>query len=236
MIGIGIGGSEGRMGVSVLSAVALDHEIECVLQINHLLDFDQGLKMIAARQTPLLDVFIDFSTPKASLRHLDLCCQHRLPLVLGVTGFSDAEKAILQKAASIIPIVFSPNMSIGVNVSFKLLEFVATLLKPLKEMGIDVDVAIQETHHKHKKDAPSGTALRMGQILAATDYASSRIGEVLGDHTVILALQGERIEINHRCDQRIIFAKGALTAAKWLASIKPKPGLYDMQDVLGFNQ
>src|SRR4029079_16264243 len=107
MIRIGIGGSDGRMGGSVLSAVEVDHDIECLLQINRLLDFGQGLKMLAERQTSSLDVFIDFSTPEASLKHLDLCCQHRLPLVLGVTGFSYNAKAIIQKAASIIPIVFS---------------------------------------------------------------------------------------------------------------------------------
>ena len=156
-------------------------------------------------------------------------------MVLGVTGFSEAQKVDIQKAAYTIPIVFSPNMSIGVNVSFKLLAFAATLLEPLRAMGINVDVAIQEIHHKHKKDAPSGTALRMGQILSASDYAVSRVGDVLGDHTAMLAFQGERIEIRHHTENRMIFAKGALTAAKWLMNTKPKPGLYDMQDVLGFN-
>lgn len=223
---VGVGGSEGRMGKSLIGVIALDSEVQCVLPIDRSCDLETGLKQSD------IDVFIDFTEPSAAIRHLELCCQYRLPLVLGVTGFSSDQKEKIQKAAIHIPIVFSPNFSLGINLTFKLLEYTASLLKTFKTLNIPVDIAIQEMHHKHKKDKPSGTSKRMGEIISAEDYISCRIGDIVGEHSVILAFEGERIEITHHAQDRLIYAKGAMIAAKWLGTHKPNPGLYDMQKIL----
>lgn len=227
MMKMGIGGSQGRMGRLILSTLLLDSTADCALQIDRSVDLGERLKACN------LDVFIDFTEPEAAIRHLELCCQYHLPLVLGVTGFSDAQKSLIAKASTLIPIVFSPNFSLGIHLTFKLLEHAADILKTFREKGIEVDIGIQEMHRKYKKDKPSGTSLRMGTILSTDDYACFRMGDVVGEHSIIFALEGERIEITHRAQDRVVFAKGAVTAAKWLGEVKPKPGLYDMQDVLG---
>ena len=196
------------------------------------------------------DLLIDFTAPAATLAHLEICRDAGKRMVIGTTGFSGAEKEILMHASTLIPIVFAPNMSVGVNLCFKLLEMAAGVL------GDDADVEIIEAHHRHKVDAPSGTALRMGEVIAETlgrdlsscavygregktgprdgktiGFETIRAGDVVGEHSVWFAMEGERIEIAHKASSRMNFAHGAMRAAAWLAS--RHAGLYDMQDVLG---
>lgn len=196
------------------------------------------------------DVLVDFTRPEATLQYLDICRKAGKKLVIGTTGFDAAGKATIAAAAKEIAIVFAPNMSVGVNLSFKLIDLAARVL------GEDADIEIIEAHHRHKVDAPSGTALRMGEVAAAAlgrdlkdcavygregvsgerdratiGFATVRGGDIVGDHTVLFASEGERIEITHKASSRMTFAKGALRAARWLAD--RKNGIYDMQDVLG---
>jgi 4-hydroxy-tetrahydrodipicolinate reductase len=208
---------------------------------------------IATDLTPLtdrFDVLIDFTRPAATLAHLALCRTAGKAMVIGTTGFSAEQKAEIGGTAEQIPIVFAPNMSVGVNLCFKLLELAARVL------GDGVDVEIIEAHHRHKVDAPSGTALAMGQVVATAlgrdleqcavygrqgvtgereratiGFATVRAGDIVGEHTVLFADVGERIEITHRVSSRMTFAKGAVRAAAWVAG--RQPGLFDMRDVLG---
>ena len=197
-----------------------------------------------------IDVLIDFTRPEPCLAHLAWCVEYGKKMVIGTTGFDDAGKATIAKAAETIAIVFAPNMSVGVNLCLKLLDIAA------KVLGDSVDIEIIEAHHRHKIDAPSGTALRMGEVVAnalgrdlkevavygregitgererpTIGFATVRAGDVVGDHTVLFADVGERVEITHKASSRMTFAKGAVRAASWLQD-KPN-GLYDMQDVLG---
>jgi 4-hydroxy-tetrahydrodipicolinate reductase len=196
------------------------------------------------------DVLIDFTSIEATMRHLELCRERGRAIVIGTTGLSDVQKTALADAARDIPLVFAPNMSIGINVLLQVLGQVATML------GDDYDVEIIEAHHRHKVDAPSGTALRLGESVAdALDrdlqrvaiygregitgerssetigFSTIRGGDVVGDHTVLFAGIGERVEITHKASSRMTFAKGAVRAAHWVAD-KPA-GLYDMTHVLG---
>jgi 4-hydroxy-tetrahydrodipicolinate reductase len=196
------------------------------------------------------DVLIDFTRPDASLHHLEICRKHGVNVVLGTTGLNAQQKAQLGAAAQEIGIVFAPNMSVGVNVVFKLLETASRVLA----QGYDIEII--EAHHRHKVDAPSGTALGMGEVIARTlgrdlsqcavygreghtgerdpstiGFATVRGGDIVGDHTVLYAGTGERIEITHKASSRATFAMGALRAARFLKA--NKAGLYDMQDVLG---
>lgn len=196
------------------------------------------------------DVLIDFTRPAGTLAHLAICREAGIKMVIGTTGFSATEKEALKTASKDIAIMFAPNMSVGVNVMFKLLEVAASSL--LNEY----DIEIVEAHHRHKVDAPSGTALRMGEIIAQTlnrdlakvavygregvtgerssetiGFATIRGGDIVGDHTAIFAGTGERIEITHKAGSRKTFAVGALRAARFLAA--QRNGLFDMQDVLG---
>jgi 4-hydroxy-tetrahydrodipicolinate reductase len=198
------------------------------------------------------DVLIDFTRPEASMEYLALCRQHGKKLVIGTTGFSDAQKADIQQASKEIAIVLAPNFSVGVNLSLKLLEMTA------KVMGHYTDIEIIEAHHRHKVDAPSGTALRMGEVIADTlernlkecavygreghtgarerntiGFATVRGGDIVGEHTAMFIDEGERVEITHKATSRMTFAHGAVRAALWLTS--QQTGLYDMQDVLGLN-
>ena len=200
--------------------------------------------------TEQFDVLVDFTRPAATLAYLALCQAAGKAMVIGTTGFSAEQKAEIALAAKRIPIVFAPNMSIGVNLCFKLLELTARVL------GDSADIEIIEAHHRHKVDAPSGTALAMGQVIAKAlgrdlqecavygrqgttgererstiGFATVRAGDIVGEHTALFADVGERIEITHRATSRMTFAKGAVQAATWLAG-RP-PGLFDMQDVLG---
>jgi 4-hydroxy-tetrahydrodipicolinate reductase len=196
------------------------------------------------------DVLIDFTMPEASLEHIRTCAELGKAAVIGSTGFSPEQLKEISIYIQKIPCVLSPNMSIGVNLCFKILEEVA------KAIGQDYDMEIIEAHHRMKKDAPSGTAMKMAQIIAQAVnrnldevgvYARKgiigerskkeigiqtlRAGDIVGDHTVMFAGKGERIEITHRAHSRDTFAAGAVRAAKWV--VGKKPGLYDMQDVLG---
>ena len=178
------------------------------------------------------DVLIDFTTPETAVKHSALCRRHRKAMVIGTTGLSTEQLAEIQAAAKDIPVLHAPNMSVGVNLCLKMLEQTAAVL------GGDVDVKIHEAHHRHKKDAPSGTALKMGEVIAnasgqdpaSIDYTSTREGEITGEHTVTFTTPDESIEITHKAKTRMIFALGALHAAHWLSS--QPPGLYSMQDVL----
>ncbi len=195
------------------------------------------------------DVLIDFTHPSVTLRNLALCRQAGKAMIIGTTGFSAEEKLLLAEAAKEIPIVFAANFSVGVNLCLKLLDTAARVL------GDEVDIEIIEAHHRHKVDAPSGTALRMGEVVAQAlgrdlaevavygregqtgarerqtiGFATVRAGDVVGDHTVLFASEGERVEITHKASSRMTFAKGAVRAALWLEG--RKAGLYDMQDVL----
>lgn len=195
------------------------------------------------------DVLVDFTRPEPSLASLEVCRAHGKKMIIGTTGFDETQKQQIHQAAQSIGIVFAPNMSVGVNLCLKLLELTARVL------GDEVDIEIIEAHHRHKVDAPSGTALRMGEVIAATlgrklsehavygregntgerdrktiGFESIRAGDIIGEHTVMFADFGERIEISHKASSRMTFAKGALRAAAWIAD--RNKGLYDMQDVL----
>jgi 4-hydroxy-tetrahydrodipicolinate reductase len=196
------------------------------------------------------DVLIDFTSPKVSLKNLEVCALKRKSIVIGSTGFTPEERALAVELSRDIPAVLAPNMSVGVNVCLKVLKDVA------KTLGDDFDVEIVELHHNKKKDSPSGTAVRMGEVVAEAlgrDYnkvanyhregicgertkaeigmQTVRGGDIIGEHTVYFIGQGERIEISHRAMTRDMFSRGSVRAAKWV--VGQKPGLYDMQDVLG---
>jgi 4-hydroxy-tetrahydrodipicolinate reductase len=196
------------------------------------------------------DVLIDFTRPEGTLVHVAACRAAKRAIVIGTTGFESGQLAEIRAAAKEIAIVMAPNMSVGVNVALKLVETAA------KALGPDYDVEVFEVHHKLKVDAPSGTALKLGEVAAAArgttlekagvfarhgatgerkpgsiGFSVARAGDVVGDHTVFFAGPGERIEITHRSSSRATYAQGAMRAARFAAS-KP-PGLYDMQDVLG---
>ena len=196
-----------------------------------------------------LDVVIDFTAPAATLAHLALCARAGKAIVIGTTGLDDDQRRQLEAAAAEQPVVFAPNYSVGVNLSLRLLELAARVL------GDDVDIEIIEAHHRHKVDAPSGTALRMGEVVAETlgrdlkqvavygregqtgardrrtiGFETIRAGDIVGEHTVLCAAEGERLEITHKASSRMTFAAGAVRAAAWVAG-RPA-GLYDMTDVL----
>ncbi|MBG6245876.1 4-hydroxy-tetrahydrodipicolinate reductase [Candidatus Symbiopectobacterium sp. 'North America'] len=198
------------------------------------------------------DIFIDFTRPEGTLAHLAFCRQHGKGMIIGTTGFDDAGKAAISAAAQEIGIVFAANFSVGVNVMLKLLEKAATV------MGDYTDIEILEAHHRHKVDAPSGTALAMGEAIAGAlgrdlktcavyareghtgervpnsiGFASLRAGDIVGEHTAMFADVGERIEISHKASSRMTFANGAVRAAIWLKD--KKSGLFDMKDVLYLN-
>lgn len=195
------------------------------------------------------DVLIDFTHPSVTLKSLAFCRKAGKAMIIGTTGFTAEEKQRIAEAGKEIPIVFAANFSVGLNLCLKLLDTAARVL------GDDVDIEIIEAHHRHKVDAPSGTALRLGEVVAnalgrdlekvavygregqtgARDrqtigFATIRAGDVVGDHTVLFASEGERVEITHKASSRMTFAKGAVRAAMWLEG--REAGLYDMQDVL----
>ena len=265
MLRIAIAGAAGRMGRHLVEACTQTPEVQCSAAIEHashaLLGHDAGtvagvgelgVKIVADlnQVSADFDVLIDFTRPEATLAHLNQCVAAGKRLVIGTTGFSPAQKEQINTAAQQIPIVFAPNMSVGVNLCLKLLEMAASVL------GDRVDIEIIEGHHRHKIDAPSGTALRMGEVIAQTlgrdlaqcavygregytgerqretiGFATVRAGDLVGEHTVLFADIGERVEITHKASSRMTFANGAVRAAQWL-STRPA-GLYDMRDVLG---
>ena len=263
-IKIAIAGSGGRMGRALLESVAQADDLKLHAALEHsgsaLLGRDAGelsgapcgvkIGTDAAAALQGADVLIDFTRPEGTLHHLDICRKLGVHMVIGTTGFNAQQKAQLGAAAQHIGIVFAPNMSVGVNLVFKLLETASRVLAH----GYDIEIV--EAHHRHKADAPSGTALGMGEVIAkplgrdlekcavsgregvtgerdpsTIGFATVRGGDIVGDHTVMFAGTGERIEITHKASSRATFALGALRAARFL---KAHPaGMYDMQDVLG---
>lgn len=264
MINIAIVGSGGRMGKTLLEACAESETTQVTVaterKASSLIGVDIaeligskkcGVAISDSLDTPEnnFDVLIDFTRPQVTLAHLDWCVKYKKAIVIGTTGFSEVEKQRISTAAKQIPIVFAPNMSVGVNLTLKLLEMAA------KVMGDEVDIEIIEAHHRHKVDAPSGTALAMGEVIATTlgrdlskcavygreghtgerkretiGFETIRAGDIVGEHTVYFAGIGERIEIAHKASNRMTFAKGAVRAATWLST--QNNGLFDMQDVL----
>ncbi|MES9899225.1 MAG: 4-hydroxy-tetrahydrodipicolinate reductase [Sedimenticola sp.] len=195
------------------------------------------------------DVVIDFTAPVATMAHLAICRANGKRMVIGTTGLDDEQKEVLNSAADEIGVVFAPNMSVGVNLCFKLLDIAARV------MGDMADIEVIEAHHRHKVDAPSGTALRMGEVVAEAlkrdlkecavygregntgerdpktiGFETIRAGDIVGDHTVLFATTGERVEITHKASSRMTFANGAARAAGWIC--QRDNGLFDMQDVL----
>jgi 4-hydroxy-tetrahydrodipicolinate reductase len=259
---IGITGASGRMGLTLIQAVTQQDGLKLTAAIDRpdspAIGKDVGelaglgtLGVIVVDDLAKAewDVLIDFTRPEATLGYLAYCREHGKKLVIGTTGFSDAQKATITDAAGAIAIVMAPNMSVGVNLSLKLLEMAA------KVMGDYTDIEIIEAHHRHKVDAPSGTALRMGEVVAKAlgrdlkdcaiygregitgerdrqtiGFSTIRAGDCVGEHTVMFADVGERVEITHKASSRMTFAKGAVRAAGWLGA--KDRGLFDMQDVL----
>ena len=235
MIKLGIAGVCGRMGRRIFELAQQDKDFELTLALERkgIPQIGKELGRLRISSSPdglfLIDVLVDFTTPEAAETNLDYAARYKKPLVLGTTGLNDAQIKKVEEIAKIVPVVFSPNMSIGVNVLFSLLPEIA------KKLGPDYSVEIVEAHHKAKKDAPSGTAKKFGQILADTTKSqipihALRLGDIVGDHSIIFCGNSERIEIKHQAHSRDLFALGALKAAKWIFN-KPA-GLYSMQDVL----
>jgi 4-hydroxy-tetrahydrodipicolinate reductase len=260
---IAIAGSTGKMGRMLIEATleAGDLQIAAALDRGDSPELGRDCGDFLGRRTGVTigadlallgqaDVLIDFTRPAATLAHLEACARQGVKLVIGTTGFDAAGRRAIEDTARAVPIVFSPNMSIGVNATFKLLEVAARIL------ASGYDVEIFEAHHRHKVDAPSGTALKMGEVIAAAQgrrledvavyarhgdtgarrtgtigFSSARGGDIVGDHTVLFAGTGERIEITHRSASRMTYAVGSLRAARFLAD--KRSGLYDMHDVLG---
>lgn len=261
---IAVMGAAGRMGKALIEATRQAPEARLTAAIGRpdstLVGADAGELVGSGRIGVALsgdleavldkfDVLIDFTHPTVTLKNLEICRQAGKAMVIGTTGFSAEERQLLSEAAREIPIVFAANFSIGVNLCLKLLDTAARVL------GDEVDIEIIEAHHRYKVDAPSGTALRMGEVVASAlgrdlqkvavygregqtgararetiGFATVRAGDVVGDHTVLFAAEGERVEITHKASSRMTFAKGAVRAALWLGG--RNPSLYDMQDVL----
>ena len=265
MLRIAVTGAGGRMGRTIIEAIQTTEDCQFTAAFERmdssLIGADAGelagLGKLGVKVTgdidgviDSFDLMIDFTTVDSALDHLETCKEHNKKIIIGTTGFSADQKAIIEQAAQQIAIVFAPNMSVGVNLSLKLLEMAASVL------GDEVDIEVIEAHHRHKVDAPSGTALRMGEVIADTlgrkledcavygrqgitgerdrktiGFETIRGGDIVGEHTVMFVGTGERIEISHKASSRMNFARGAVRAARWLAD-KDK-GLFDMQDVLG---
>jgi 4-hydroxy-tetrahydrodipicolinate reductase len=265
MTRIAIAGAAGRMGRNLVLACSEADGIELTQALERAqspaLGNDSGvLAGIAANGIPLsasldaqaFDMLIDFTHPEATTQHVDFCRLHHKNMVIGTTGCDAELEQKLQDAGKEIAIMYAPNMSIGVNLCFKLLQMTAAVL------GDSVDIEVIEAHHRNKVDAPSGTALKMGQVIADTlgrdlsecavygregqtgvrergtiGFETIRAGDIVGEHTVLFAAAGERIEITHKASNRMTFAHGAIRACRWLDS--QPAGVFSMQDVLGLS-
>jgi 4-hydroxy-tetrahydrodipicolinate reductase len=235
MIKLGIAGVCGRMGRRIFQLARKDKvfEIKLALEKKGLPSIGKEIDGIKISSNPdgifLVDVFIDFTAPEATATNLDYLARYKKAAVIGTTGLNAEQLKKLEDISKILPVVFSPNMSVGVNVLFDILPEIT------KRLGPDYSIEITEAHHRIKKDAPSGTAKKIGQILAdatgkQVTIHAIRLGDIVGEHTIIFCGNSERIEITHRAHSRDLFALGALKAAKWITG-KPA-GLYSMQDVL----
>lgn len=265
MTRIAVTGAAGRMGRTLIQTIAATENATLTAAFGHsgsaLLGLDAGdmvgIGALGVKVSDSLaavkdqfDVLIDFTRPEVTIDNVRFCRAHGKKMVIGTTGLDATQKQLLQDAAADTALVFASNMSVGVNLCFKLLDIAARVL------GDDVDIEIIEAHHRHKIDAPSGTALSMGEVVAnalgrdlercavygrqgrtgerdrnTIGFATLRAGDIVGDHTVLFASEGERVEITHKASTRANFAQGAVRAAKWLHT--KKTGLFDMQDVLG---
>ena len=263
-IKIAVVGASGRMGRMIIESVLKDSGTHLVAAIDQagtaaigkdageLVGQPCGVVVTSDVEAGIskADCLIDFTRPEGALHHLSLCRRHRVGMVIGTTGFDAAGKQLIAEAAKDVPVVFAPNMSVGVNVVFKLLDMASRI------MNEGYDIEIVEAHHRHKVDAPSGTALRMGEVVAQAlgrdlkecavygregvtgerdpstlGFATVRGGDIVGDHTVMYCGTGERVEISHKAGSRMPYALGSLRAARFLAD--KQNGLFDMQDVLG---
>ncbi len=265
MIRVAVVGAAGRMGKALIQAIVAADGVTFSAATeapdSSLVGVDAGELAGVGKRGVIIshsltkvvddfDVVVDFTSPKATMIHLDVCRQHGKAMVIGTTGLDEGQRQAISKAAADIGIVFAPNMSVGVNLCFHLLQRAAQV------MGDEADIEIIEAHHRHKVDAPSGTALRMGEVVAealgrnladvavygregqtgARDpktigFETIRAGDVVGEHSVWFATEGERVEIVHKASSRMTFAKGAVRAAAWI--VQQGKGQYDMQDVLG---
>ena len=265
MIRVAVTGAAGRMGKSLVQAVNETEGLQLTVATEHpessLIGADAGevagIGKLGVGIAPDLesvtddfDALIDFTRPEAALEHLDICRRRGKRMVIGTTGFDEAGKAAIREAGEEIAIVFAPNMSVGVNLCFKLLDTAARV------MGEESDIEIIEAHHRHKVDAPSGTAMRMGEVVAEAlgrdlqkvavygrhgitgerkretiGFETIRAGDVVGEHTVWFATEGERVEIAVKSSSRMTYANGSARAVLWLQ--EKEKGVYDMQDVLG---
>ena len=263
MTTIGVAGAAGRMGRAIIEACQQQGNLEVTLAVeragSEMIGVDAGeLAGVGRLGIPIadtldggeFDVLIDFTNPAATVDHVQWCLAAGRRLVIGTTGLAPADQQRIEAAAARIGIVQAPNMSVGVNLCFRLAEIAA------RTLGDGVDIEIIEAHHRHKVDAPSGTALRLGQVVAEAlgrdldrvavygregqtgarsretiGFATLRAGDIVGEHTVMFAAEGERVEITHRASSRMTFASGAVRAAGWVMG--RERGLFDMQDVLG---
>ncbi|MFT5573238.1 MAG: 4-hydroxy-tetrahydrodipicolinate reductase [Cryomorphaceae bacterium] len=264
MLKIGVAGAAGKMGRSIVAAVADSVEpIQLSAAFHYsgssLVGADAGELAGVGRNEVLVaedigvqdfDILIDFSTVDASIKNLQHCVLHGKAIVIGTTGFNLTQKQEISDAARKIPVVLAANTSVGMNLCFHLVRQMSQVL------GQDSDIEIIETHHRHKIDSPSGTAVRLGEAIAETlqrdlaevavygregigeprnretiGFSTVRGGDVVGDHTILFASEGERVELTHKASSRMTFAKGAVRAALWLS--EQPSGFYDMQDVLG---
>lgn len=266
-IGVAVVGAAGRMGRSLVETVTATAGMTLTAAIERkgsaLLGADAGeLAGIGNIGAPLVeglancldqfDVLIDFTSPETTVEHAQLCAQYGKKIVIGTTGLNDQQNQLLQQAASKTGIVYAPNMSAGVNLVFKLVEMAA------RALGDTVDIEVIEAHHRDKVDAPSGTALKIGEVMASAlgrnldecavfgregktgprnhkeiGFETIRAGDIVGEHTAMFASQGERIEITHRATSRKNFSNGAIRASQWI--VGQKNGLYSMMDVLGIS-
>jgi 4-hydroxy-tetrahydrodipicolinate reductase len=263
---IAVAGASGRMGRMLIEAIAEADDMVLAGALDRpgspAIGMDAGaatgqltgviIESDLAKGLANADFLIDFTRPEGTLEHLKYCADNGVKLIIGTTGFDDAGKAAIAAAGAKTAIMFAPNMSVGVNVTMKLLETAAKMLSH----GYDIEII--EAHHRFKVDAPSGTALKMGEVVAkalgrdlkecavygregvtgARDpstigFATVRGGDIIGDHTVLFAALGERIEISHKSSSRVHYAEGSLRAARFLAD--RQTGLFDMYDVLGLN-
>ena len=266
-LNIAIAGAGGRMGRILIEAIsaAPDAVLAGALDVAGAPGLGQDAAAFLGKPAGVLiesdlakglagaDFLIDFTRPEGTLQHVAYCAEHGIKMIIGTTGFDDAGKAAIAAAAEKTAIMFAPNMSVGVNVTLKLLELAA------QHLSEGYDIEIVEAHHRHKIDAPSGTALKMGEVVAGAlgrdlkecavydrqgvtgerdpstiGFATIRGGDIIGDHTVLFAGIGERIEISHKSSSRASYAHGSLRAARFLAD--KATGLYDMQDVLALKR
>ncbi|VAW58736.1 4-hydroxy-tetrahydrodipicolinate reductase [hydrothermal vent metagenome] len=265
MLRIAVTGAAGRMGKTLIEACnqTADCRVSAAIERSgiSLVGADAGeiagigklgVKLVddIAAVVNDFDVLIDFTSIENTLDNLQVCKASNKKIIIGTTGFNDEQKLLISGAAQEIALVFAPNMSVGVNLCLKLLQTAAAIFNE------DYDIEVIEAHHRHKVDAPSGTALRMGEVIADTlgrdlndcavygreghtgarkadtiGFETIRAGDIVGEHTVMFATEGERVEITHKASSRMTFAKGAVRAARWLQT--KENGLYDMQDVLG---